>query len=1156
MDAAYAMSAAFRAGRFAPVLALLLAFFPVRAASQELPEHAYLTGDRLSARSLSDGGTEVDVIGNVRYLDRDRGVHAAGDRAVWLKGDRTLRMSGRVRIYREGSWIYGPLGLIDRDREIMIFPRGVLVVEGDRTVVADRGIFHTGGAEADADSARFFGSVTVLDSSRSVIADSLTVHGGSGEAIALGGVELELYRDFYRILGGRALFSDDRIIVTESPRLIEMDSLRAEIGSLEGDTITLLTDEERIIASGSTRGAYQDVNTRSDKTVMEGEERVVLLTGSPSLVREGESMGGDSIRIRFNEEHEIDSVAVLGSGRLASRKMEPFLEETGVTEADRIDLLFAGGDLSRVTAVGGAVSDRFLLDKEEGVREKNHAAGDTIRFFLVEEDLKRIEVAGAAQGDHVSVPADAEEEEEEKERARYHADRIEFHTDRDLVVLIGHAHVDQGDMQLDAERIRYDLSRSVVNALGSPVLQDGPDRVDGKRMIYNVDRGQGTIFDGVTKYDQGICYGEEIVRVGPNTLLLRDGKYTSCDLEHPHYYFRADRMKIYLNDKSVVAPIVLYIADIPLIALPYYIFPLKGGRASGFILPVVEFGFSESKGRFIRNGGYFWAINDYADMTVRGDFYQDSHWVGYLDGRYRVRYLLSGSLNTSYKSSVGGRKRWSVQANHTQELGEDLDLTMRANFVSDKSYRVEESTTLEELDRTLKSDLVLKKRWSDKSVQVQMTRTERLDQDRIDETLPSVNFTMSRRELIPPPEEKTGGGSADRRWHNGIYWQYSSRLLNAREKNGDERDDHAGWKHDLGLNLSHKVGEWLGLSTRLNWEENWYDRDKLGQRNVRRGTMDASASVNTNVYGTWFPRIGPLIGVRHIATPSVSFSYRPRNPNHFAVDEDGSTQDRFYTFSGFGGSQRASRTLGFRLSNKLQTKYRVGEEERRNDQLLLLTNSIGYDLEKDRSEGEEPWSQLQSSLRFQPVQVFSSELSLSHNVYTWIFSGLSVRSSLRLSGTLGKTVSGGFGDADSPDAGLFEEKTESLVPFEEDRTEPYRGEGGFSSGKARDSSSIPWTASFSHSFSRGSQSGDFSQWLNSRFGVGLTANWEIDYENRYDLEARETVSQGFRIGRNLHCWEASLRGRYSGREWEYYFNIRIKAHTEIYYEKGERRLGF
>ncbi len=1140
----------------APWFLLFLILVPLLARGAEPPEEeqVYLTGDRLVGRALRTDNPILEVEGHVRFLDRDREIYASGDRGIWRETGGLLDLFERVRVYRDGGWSIGRAATLDQANETLVFPSGILLVEGERTIAADAGRFLFG-TEGAGDRILLTGEVVVVDSARLVTADTLEIFPDDEEAIARGAVAMELTKERYRVTGREARMREDRVVVTGDPVAEELDSLGEKTGELRGDTIVIEPDEERVTAIGSTAGVYDEVRTTAERTVMEGKSDAVFLSGAPTLERKGESMRGDSIEVRFLPGgDEIDRVRVVGNASLESASEDSGVVEEGTTRGDRITLRFENGDLEEVEVFGNAVSDRSIDDPAEAKRERNHAAGDTLRFYLEGENLRRIRVGGGAAGDHLAVEGEVLPEDEEKERVHYSGDRVEFDVDRSRVYLSGNAKVERGTMKLDAERIRFDLDRGVVNALGKPVLVDAAQRVDGRRMVYNVDAGQGTIYDGVTKYEQGICYGKQIHRLDDGTLLLQGGRYTSCDAENPHYYFRADQMKIYIDDKAVVRPIILYIADIPLLALPYYLFPLKGGRSSGFLLPNVEFGFSESKGRFIRNGGYFWAINDYADLTFRGDFFQNSHWIAYLDGRYRVRYLLNGAMRTSYQSSQSGRRRWSIQGDHNQELGENLDLTMRANFVSDKTYRVDQSTTLQELDRTLKSDLVLKKRWKEASLTAQLTRTEQLDQDKIDETLPSVSFTLNRRELVPPGESPRGE-KPERRWYNDIYYQYSTRLLNAREKDADERNDHAGWDHDLGMNFSRRLGEWLGYSTRVQWSETWYDRDNIGQRYARRGMWSASAGLNTNVYGTFFPRVGPLTGVRHIVSPSVSFSYRPKNPNHF-YKENGTEKDRFPVFGGFGSSQRAARSVSFGLDNKLQTKYLAGGEERRNDQLAILSQSISYDFEKDRSEGEKPWSDLSSSVRFQPVGPFNSEVSVTHHPYGWAFRSLSVRSGLRLSGSIGDRGASAAGEG--PDGGgeVPEGDVEGgRSPFDDSAERALQGEDRFEGSRKHASSVIPWDMQVSHSFSRGASSSDFTQWLNTNIGFGLTAGWEIDYENRYDLEERETVSQGFRIHRDLHCWEASFRGRYSGREWEYYFNIRIRAHPEIFYEKGERRLG-
>lgn len=1148
-------------------------------------ENIYLSSDSVSIKMFGSGETVSNLVGRVRFLDRDRKIFARSARAIWREEVAHLRLIGGAEIYRDQNWIQGPIAVIDLDAERMTLPSGAFVVQGHQTIQANRAVFRIGLDERENDVITFRGEVTVIDSALYMDTDSLDVFPDRDEAVARGSVLLDLYKQNYRVRGQSAVFDSTRVTVTGDPVLEELDSLGEVAGRITGDTIWIYPNEDRVEASGRSHSDYRGLKTSAARTDFSADERRVILRGAPELQHEGETMRGDVIEVYFAEEEDrIERVLLLGNGELLSEKVDSSVVERSTARGDSIVLHFTDGDLGRTEVIGSASSERTWEDSARNVRETTEATGDTIRFLIEEAALKRVDVLGNAVGSNTDAAMDATPEELEASRVKYSGGTMAYEVDRDRLSLIGNAHVQRQDTSLDADHIRYDLDREVMTAIGGPKLIDAGEVVEGERMIYQVDLGQGTIYKGVTAYENGICRGERILRVGEKTLLLQNGMYTSCDLEDPHYFFGAQEMKIYLGDKTIVRPIVLHIADVPIFALPFYMFPIKGGRSSGFILPQIEFGFSDSRGRFIRNGGYYWAINDYMDMTVRADWSQNSSWKGYLDGRYKIRYLLNGSLRTSYRSDEG-RKRWSVNASHNQELRDDLALTARADFVSDQTYRVEESTTLQELDRTLKSDITLKKRWKSRSFTLDASRTERIDNGSIDETLPSIRYTQNQSEIFTPPEN-----AEDRNWFHDIYYRYSSRLLNSRES--DEivasidtlfetvndtlteiagfdttrttlRDDHFGWNHDFGFTYSSKLRGWLGVSTRLNWKETWYDKDKADQKWVRRGQGSASVSGNTNVYGTWFPRIGPLEGARHIITPNVSYTIRPKNPHHFirTLDDDGDPilnsdgtfreEDRFFNFGGFGSSQSRSRSLSFGLSNKLQTKYRVGDEVKRNDQLILVRNSIGYDFERD----EEQWSDLQSSLRFQPVKVLSSEVGITHDVYTWQNERLSISTNLSLQGEWGGTE---VLDADGEESGREERTTDpnaSSSSFDQSGDDIYRGSGSRGRVERTSSSQIPWTLRLGHSFSRGVPGSTPTRWLNTSAGIGLTKNWDLDYENRYDLENNEIVGQSFRIRRDLHCWEASMRGRFSGQEWEYYFNIRIKAHREVYYERGNRTLG-
>ena len=63
--------------------------------------------------------------------------------------------------------------------------------------------------------------------------------------------------------------------------------------------------------------------------------------------------------------------------------------------------------------------------------------------------------------------------------------------------------------------------------------------------------------------------------------------------------------------KIIVGGSNLVLADVPTpVYLPFAYFPLTDKRTSGFIIP--SWGDSNSQGFFLQNGGYYFAINDYA----------------------------------------------------------------------------------------------------------------------------------------------------------------------------------------------------------------------------------------------------------------------------------------------------------------------------------------------------------------------------------------------------------------------------------------------------------------------------------------------------------------------------------------------------------------
>ena len=147
---------------------------------------------------------------------------------------------------------------------------------------------------------------------------------------------------------------------------------------------------------------------------------------------------------------------------------------------------------------------------------------------------------------------------------------------------------------------------STYGFLQPSMIEEDKDPLKGDSMIYNMETRQGKVIQGKTKADDGYYRGEEIRNQDMDIFYAEDAAYTTCELDHPHFHFQMNKMKMINNDKVVARPIVLYIADIPIFGLPFGVFPhQKGRRHSGWIMP--SYGTDARWGGYVNGLGYYWA---------------------------------------------------------------------------------------------------------------------------------------------------------------------------------------------------------------------------------------------------------------------------------------------------------------------------------------------------------------------------------------------------------------------------------------------------------------------------------------------------------------------------------------------------------------------
>ncbi|MCK4409515.1 MAG: LPS-assembly protein LptD, partial [Candidatus Eisenbacteria sp.] len=1027
------------------------------------------------------------------------------------------------------------------------------------------------------------GNASYSDTSGTTTADRIHMLRGENVAVCRGNVRSRDAAATFELLAGSLVYDFDTGggRASSEPVLRIYDDEGARDAKLTADVIEFSTTTDAIRAFGSVAMEREDITARARTSSLVRDGGIVLM-GDPSVQQGEDRLTGDLIRIS-TDDGEVSRVVSIGNA-LATYHIEPDEPDEelsrGVVGGDTLTMFMDEGQPVLTTVRGHAESEHYV----GGSGERNFVTSHAIDVLFTEGRIRRVTFRGQASGTYSfptegevpaegAAPSEASADEEPTELPEgtksterpdsetpagpldaltaktaaepldaltaetpadslaletivYHSDEINYYVVRNRIALAGAARVDYQSTVLLADDIMFDPGEQILEASGNPDLREKADRLVGAHLSYDLKGKTGSIDGGVTAFEDGLYYGEHIVREEDGTLRVRQGTYTTCSDPEPHFSLVSHRMKIYVNDKVVAKPVILYIGKIPVLALPFYVFPIRKERHSGFLLPQVELGITEGEGRFVWNFGYYWAPSDYWDASVWADYYEQTKWIGHAETRYKLRYVLSGNVKASFMEELlYSKRRWDLKFSHRQELGRVWTAGASGDFRSDATYASDSNQSIQEsVNRSLHSQLWVRGRWSSHTLGVTLDRREQLDAETVSELLPKIDVTATQQPLVGSERELPGYAS----WLKKVSLGWSARAVNDRDRAGDETVVHQGVGVKGSLRGTGKFLGWLNLSPRLNFGQDCYDRDKGGTRFPGRFTYSTGLSARTTIYGTFFPGVAGLSALRHIVEPSASFSWTPEFPDYF--DESG--LDRFYTFSGFGSTPRSRRSVSLSIVNKLQAKLGSGESERKIDNLLRFSTSTSYDLKKNGR----PWSDLVTGLEVRPGPAVSMRWNARHDAYDGAIERSTVTATLDLGG--------------QPSV-VSAEPWEDRVILTDSPAEQLRREL-----EAQSMGSLPgnraWDASLTFRYSRGADPANASYWVDGGLAFSPSQRWRLNYAVHYDLDEQEVASQEYTIYRDLHCWEARFTQRYYEGEWQYYFRINVKALPEIKAESGKR----
>ncbi|AZQ44532.1 putative LPS assembly protein LptD [Nonlabens ponticola] len=575
------------------------------------------------------------------------------------------------------------------------------------------------------------------------------------------------------------------------------------------------------------------------------------------------------------------------------------------------------------------------------------------------------------------------------------------------ITLYDQAVIIYGDIKLEAGKIIVNNNTGDVFAYGivddstgayvqTPVFTQGANVVKPDSIVFNKNSQKALTYNSRTAQGEFNVVAEVTKKVNDSVFFMRNARFTtSKNPENPEYYFLARKIKFVPKKKIVTGLVNMYIADVPTpIGLPFAFFPMTSERRSGIILP--SFGNNNSQGYFLQNGGYYFAVSDYFDLTVLGDYFTNGSYGARVESDYKVRYKFNGSLRFLYENQLRSERgfsdfnqtsRYNINWVHNQDPNSNPNSRFSASvnlgsstFFQNSFNQTNQSASLV---NTLASSISYSKTFPGEP-QINLNTAVSVNQSTRDNlvnlTLPTFQGSVSR--VFPfAPKQGSKSGIIE-----NINLQYNVRAEN-RVTTTDDRifssdvveNGRMGVEHSIPISTNFKVAKFFSISANASLEENWVFEtidqtlflNEDNRIETRRDTISGfdryltyryGANIGTTIYGN-FSSSNPdakFAAVRHVIRPNISYSANPSFDQFYEqlLDEQGldiSEEERF--FSRFEGtlagapSQNFSSSIGFSIQNTLEAKVRDKDDPDADLRLVKLIKSLnlntGYNLAGD-----------------------------------------------------------------------------------------------------------------------------------------------------------------------------------------------------------------
>ncbi|MCG2419103.1 LPS-assembly protein LptD [Aequorivita sp. F47161] len=595
----------------------------------------------------------------------------------------------------------------------------------------------------------------------------------------------------------------------------------------------------------------------------------------------------------------------------------------------------------------------------------------------------------------------------------YGEDYVLLNRKENKVYMYNNAYIIYGDMRIDAGLIILDYNKNEVYAKGidsagvysqRPIFVQATNKVEPDSIRYNFDSEKALVFNSRTEQNGFRVISEVTKKVNDSVVYLRNVKFTtSKNIDDPEYYFYTRKAKFVPKKKIVTGLTNMFIADVPTpVGLPFAYFPLTEDRTSGFIIP--SFGDNNSRGFFLQNGGYYFAINDYLDLSLLGDYYTNGSYALRGETSYAFRYKFRGNVSARFEKLIdeergfpgfGETSIYNIRWSHSQDPKSSPNSRFSAsvNIGSSKyfSESINQTNNASALVNTLSSSVSYSKTFEGEpqvNLSLAATHSQNTKTQAISMSLPNMNASVSR--IYPfAPKDGTKKGiiqninfqydvSAENRIQTTDSLFFKPEMFNTAQ---------IGAQHNIPLTTNFKIFNYLSASAGTNYRETWVLKStrKRYDENINNGlggivqdtvagfesyrTYNFSTSLGTTLYGLFnFGNDKKIQAIRHVVRPSIGYNINPafdRYYDEFLVPETADEAAHIVEYSRFentlyGAPNKVySSSIGMSLSNTFEAKMRDRDTTALEPKKVTLLNNLNFSTAYNLAGDSLKWSPLQ-----------------------------------------------------------------------------------------------------------------------------------------------------------------------------------------------------